>query len=68
MNVESSLPRQRRSARAELRLIGIVLAGPGLVDAVRTKILDGQATSLQHSDWYLIGGPDFFGPYELLGG
>ena len=62
------LPRQCRSARAELRLIGVVLTGPRLVDAVRTHVLDGQATSLQHSDWNLIGGPDFFGPHELLGG
>jgi hypothetical protein len=39
-----------------------------LLDAVSTKVLDGQGTSLQHSNRNLISGPDFFGPDELLGG
>ena len=62
------LPRQSRSARAELRLIGIVLTAAGPVDAVGTHVLNGQGASLQHGNRNLIGGPDFLGPHELLGG
>ena len=36
---------------------------PRLVDAVCAHVFDGQATSLQHANWNLVGWPDCFGPH-----